>query len=534
MPTKAVFISLSSFPATVSRVKPGVLVASVAAVLVTAAPAHAVGSAHAPATRDALVALEPDARAERLVRSAGGVPVAAALDIWKLDGAATARLLPRLERLGALRYAEVSQRRDELVRFTDPLSTPELGWHLYAVGANGAEPPGPGFPITILDSGVDLGHPDFAGRPDTVALNPQVVSPSDDDAYHGTVVASTAAAAVNGVGAEGVYPQAAVRAWDLGDLSDASLIAGIMGAVAAGPSVINLSLGGDAASRAEYEAIAYAVGTGSLVVASAGNELGEGNPTLYPASYPHVLTVGSTGREGNASAFSSASPAVDLVAPGEDVPAQDPVTGTHRLETGTSFSAPIVSAAAAWIRTVRGAMSPTQLGDLLRASAKDVGQPGFDERSGFGLLDIPAALGWPIPAADPQEPNDDIRQVVAGGLFAKAKPLVSNRFRARLDATEDPDDVYRVSVPRNRTVTITVTPTADVRVALFGPTARTVSGRTARLAASDRAGRRAEVVSYTNRGRAAAVLFLHVRPGLRASVANPQYTVAVKRVPAPR
>jgi hypothetical protein len=179
-------------------------------------------------------------------------------------------------------------------------------------------------------------------------------------------------------------------------------------------------------------------------------------------------------------------------------------------------------------------MSPTQLGDLLRASAQDVGQPGFDERSGFGLLAIPAALGWPIPAADPQEPNDDIRQVVAGGLFAKAKPLVSNRFRARLDATEDPDDVYRVSVPRNRTVTITVTPTADVRVALFGPTARTVSGRTARLAASDRAGRRAEVVSYTNRGRAAAVLFLHVRPGLRASVANPQYTVAVKRVPAPR
>jgi hypothetical protein len=515
MPTKAVFTSLSSFPDTVSGVKPGVLVASVAAVLVTAAPAHAVGSAHAPATRDALVAIEPEARPERLVRSAGGVPVAAALGIWKLDGAATARLLPRLERLGALRYAELSQRRDELVRFTDPLSTPELGWHLYAVGANGAEPPGPGFPITILDSGVDLGHPDFAGRPDTVALNPQVVSPNDDDGYHGTVVASTAAAAVNGVGAEGVYPLAAVRTWDLGDLSDASLIEGIMGAVAAGPSVINLSLGGDAASRAEYEAIAYAVGTGSLVVASAGNELGEGNPTLYPASYPHVLTVGSIGREGNASAFSSASPAVDLVAPGEDVAAQDPVTGTHRLETGTSFSAPIVSAAAAWARTVRG------------------GRPGFDERTGFGLLDIPAALARPIPAADPQEPNDDVRQVTAGGLFAKAKPLVSNHFRARLDATEDPDDVYRVSVPGNRTATITVTPTSDVRVALFGPTARTVTGTRARLAVSDSAGRRAEVVRYTNRG-GATVLFLHVRPGLRASVANPQYTVAVRRVPVPR
>ena len=516
-----------------SRVKPGVLVASIAAVLATAAPAHALASAQGAVTKETLVALTPDVRAERLVRSAGGVPVAAALDIWKLDGAAAARLLPRLERLGALRYAEASQRRDALVRFTDPLSTPELGWHLYAVGANGAEPPGRGFPITILDSGVDLGHPDFAGRPDTVALNPQMVGPGDSDDYHGTFVASTAAAAVNGVGAEGVYPQALVRTWDLDDLSDGSLIAGIMAAVAAGPSVINLSIGGDTRSRAEYEAIAYAVGTGSLVVAAAGNELGEGNPTLYPASYPHVLTVGSTGRDGAASPFSSTSPAVDLAAPGEEVPAHDPVTGSHRLESGTSFSAPIVSAAAAWVRTVRGAMSPTQLADLLRGSARDVDQPGFDERTGFGLLDIPAALTRPVPAVDPQEPNDDVREVVAGGLFAKAKPLVPSRFRARLDLTEDLHDVYRVSVPRNRTVTITVTPTSDVRVALFGPAARTVSGTRARLAVSDAAGRRAEVVRYTNRGRA-TVLYLHVRPGLRASVANPQYAVAIRRAPAPR
>ena len=174
-----------------SRVKPCVLVASIATVLATAAPAHAVASAQGTVTRETLVALEPDVRAERLVRSAGGVPVAHALDIWKLDGAAAARLLPRLERLGALRYAEASQRRDALVRFTDPLSTPELGWHLYAVGADRAEPPGPGFPITILDSGVDLSHPDFAGRPDTVALNPQVVAPSDADDSYGTYLQQT-------------------------------------------------------------------------------------------------------------------------------------------------------------------------------------------------------------------------------------------------------------------------------------------------------------------------------------------------------
>ena len=82
-------------------------------------------------------------------------------------------------------------------------------------------------------------------------------------------------------------------------------------------------------------------------------------------------------------------------------------------------------------------------------------------------------------------------------------------------------------------MTITVTPTSDVRVALFGSTARTVSGTRARLAVSDAPGRRAEVVRYTNRGRA-TVLFLDVRPGLRASVANPQYAVAIRRAPARR
>jgi subtilisin family serine protease len=507
-------------------------------------PAHAVtfsaavptGTALAElASADAaLVALEPSAAAERLVGSAGGEQVSARLGIWELRGSAAARLVPRLERLGALRYAEPARARGALVRFTDPLSTPELGYHLYAVGANGAEPPGPGFPITIIDSGIDLAHPDFAGRPDTVSLNPQLVEPSFPAEYHGTAVGSTAAAAVNGVGAEGVYPQALIRTYDLPDLSDASVIAGIEAAIAAGPSVINMSLGGSAPSRAEYEVILRAVGTGSLVVAASGNELEQGNPILYPASYPHVVTVGATSRDGAPSVFSSASSAVDLVAPGEQLPLQHPTDpAAYVLESGTSFAAPIVSAAAAWVRTARGAMNPTQLADLLRSTAKDVDVPGFDERTGFGLLNIPAALAAPIPAVDPQEPNDDIHQVVADGLFPRAKPLVSPRLNGGLDATEDPSDVYRVAVPRGRKLTATVTGAADVRVALYGPTARTVSSTRSRLAVSDRAGRSVETVSYTNRGTASVVVFLHVRPTARAAVANPRYSVALTRVRAP-
>ena len=526
-----------------SRVKLAVVAAVAGVALVP--PAHAATFSPAVPTGraltelasadTALVAIDRTEAAERLLRAAGGERLSARLDIWQLRGRAAANVLPGLKRLGALRYAEPARPRDAHVRFTDPLSTPELGYHLYAIGANAAEPPGPGFPVTILDSGIDLAHPDFAGRPDTVELNPQLVDVSDAEEYHGTAVASTAAAAVNGVGAEGVYPQALIRTYDLPTLSSPSLIRGILTAVAAGSSVINLSLGGPRASRAEADTIAYAVGTGSLVVAAAGNELDEGNPIVFPAHYPHVLTVGATDRAGAASVFSSASAAVDLAAPGEELPLQHPTDPTRHIpQSGTSFAAPIVSAAAAWIRTVRGAMNPTQLADLLRSTAKDVDVLGFDVRTGFGLLDIPAALAAPIPPVDPQEPNDDVREVVSGGLFAQAKRPVSTRFRARLDAFEDPDDVYRVTAPRNRTVPITVTPTSDVRVALYGPRARTVAGRRERLAVSDRAGRRAEAVSYTNRGRVAQVLYLHVQPAPQATVANPEYAVKIVRVRAPR
>lgn len=522
------------------------LLALVAAASVTAQAASAVTfSAAVPTGRalsqlaaadTALVALEADARAERLVRAQGGTLLSARLRIWKLDGNAAARLVPQLEQLGALRYAEPSHRRDSLVRFTDPLATPEISYHLRAIGADRAEAPGPGFPITIIDSGLDVTHPDFAGRPNTVLLNSQLVSGPDGEDYHGTEVASTAAAAVNGVGAEGAYPDAALRIFDLrDDLADDAVVAGIDAALAAGPSVINLSLGGPEPSRAEFEATQLAFGSGSLIVASSGNELDQGNPVLYPASFPHVLTVGATDRNNEPTVFSSAGSALDLTAPGQEIPFQDPLDpASYELIDGTSFSSPLVSAAAAWVRTVRGSMTVGQLGDLLRLSARDIGEEGYDERSGYGILTIPDALAEPLPPRDPQEPNDDIRQVVARGLFAAAKPLASARFNASVDDVEDPRDVYRVSVPKGRKLTVRVTSDDDVRVALFGPTARTVAGTRARLGVTDRAGKAPQTLTYVNKTRGALVLFLDVSPGKARKVANPSYRVELKTSLAPR
>ena len=68
----------------------------------------------------------------------------------------------------------------------------------------------------------------------------------------------------------------------------------------------------------------------------------------------------------------------------------------------------------------------TQLFDLMRWSATDIDAPGFDEDTGWGLLNVPAALSDAPPPVDPHEPNEDVYEIGAGKLFAAAdKPLTS-------------------------------------------------------------------------------------------------------------
>ena len=161
--------------------------------------------------------------------------------------------------------------------FTDPLAPPLYSWHVYAVGANQVPTAGAGFPITIFDSGLDAAHPDFAGRPNTLMLNPQNVALTAED-YHGTLVASVAAAAFNGVGAEGVYSGAALRSYDFDYATWESYVQGFVSTLQAGPSVINMSFGGAEASRADYELMIAAFEMGSTLVAASGNEYRGGEP----------------------------------------------------------------------------------------------------------------------------------------------------------------------------------------------------------------------------------------------------------------
>ena len=435
------------------------------------------------ASRYTLVGLDstPSALDTFALRAAGARLVSRPLNIWRVRSTVAKRLLPGLRATGNLEAAEPDLRFrtfDHLAQ-GDPLIPQE--WWIPVVGTDRAEPPGPGIPITVLDTGLDTSHEEFASRPNTVLLDRQVVVPSsdpNDEPQHGTAVSSVAAAPANGVGLVGVYPQAKLQEWDFGQAELSDVIAGFDAATKNGRTVINISGGFFGYSTLLERAVDRAVARGALVVAAAGNDRQNNSRAAYPASLPHVLTVAATDQSGKVAYFSSRSLANDVAAPGENIPVAVPKfanpTG-YDVYDGTSFSSPIVAGAAAWVWNARPKLTGSQVADVLRASARDVSPPGWDADTGYGIVDIPTALAVAAPRADPDEPNDDIFAVKPHGLTsAGASPLTTRTrgfavVKARMDETEDPEDVYRIWLPANRRVVVRVVADANVDLAVWGP-----------------------------------------------------------------
>ena len=177
-------------------------------------------------------------------------------------------------------------------------------------------------------------------------------------------------------------------------------------------------------------------------------------------------------------------------------------------------------------------MEKTRVFDLVRWTAADTAAPNWDERTGFGIVDMPALLAAPLPPVDPMEPNDDIDQVKPGEMFASGKRPINPSGKnasvgARIDVTEDPDDVYRVVVPAKRRVTVTVKGT-DLALGLWGPLAKTVwTGSYARLGVSDKT-KTTETLALINRSKRAVVFYAHVRLSPKAQYGDAVYTLGVR------
>ncbi|HYX87761.1 MAG TPA: S8 family serine peptidase [Gaiellaceae bacterium] len=537
-------------------------------VLVCCAPAAAAGSAAPAILPDSLpqadqlrsVLLYPRTIVELdrirgpalapALKRAGGELIVPELQLWRMPTAGALAMLPGLLRTGIVRSVtpDAPLGPDFWSLFgpslTDPLAADE--WWMAHIGRDRWTPPGPGVPLTVLDSGLDVSHEEFRRRPNTRALNRQTFS-EDESELHGTAVASVAAAPANGVGIVGVYPRVRLRSWDISPHGIPTLgdeLQGLGYVIRHRRSVVNMSFGGATYFAVEEHTILAAFGAGSLMVASSGNLRELLSIAEYPAGFPHVLTVGATDENDDVTVFSSASPALDLVAPGLDMPVAAPrslVPEGYLTLSGTSFSAPLVSGAAAALWTRRPKLDKTQVSEILRTTARDVGDPGRDIDTGLGMLDIPAAARAPAPRLDPQEPNDDIYLVRPDGLFRAGRyPLTTpvrsrSRLTARLDVTEDPRDVYRVYVPAQSRLLLTVKPAANanVDVGLWGPRTTTVTERGAALrrdllGGSAKPGASAE--SITIRGLATGrYVYVNVFLGRRVEAAGYSLSLAPAR-----
>jgi thermitase len=285
----------------------------------------------------------------------------ARIDVSRLgiaQGQKVEQIVERLRKLPQVAYAEPNY----LLRIALPSDDSRWSeqWDMRKMGADQAwavERGSPSVIIAIVDTGVQLDHPDLKQK--LVAGHDFVDGDDapDDVGGHGTHCAGIAGAATgNGVGVAGVCPGCSimpVRVMDGSGTGSVSAIAdGIVWAADHGARVISLSLGGPFGSSAEQDAIDYAWGKGAVVVAAAGND--NTQSPFYPAWYEHCIAVGASDENDARAGFSDYGTWVDVAAPGTSILSTVP-GGSYEYKQGTSMAAPHVAGLAGLVLSRLGA-----------------------------------------------------------------------------------------------------------------------------------------------------------------------------------
>lgn len=343
-------------------------------------------------------------------------------------------------------------------------------------------------PIAILDTGVDPAAVQLGGRvlPGWDAATGAPVSGDWDG--HGTTAAGLAAAA--GMGVVGVAPAAPilpVRIYAPGSRAAAlDVVAkGITLAVAKGAGVVVVegAVAAAAATEAEVRALSKAVDAalaqGVIVVAGMGDET-VADPWL-PSSLPHVLAAGAATATPSRSAPVNTGPWLDLLVPGEGVTGPLPTALCplgFGFSSGSSFAAPALGAAVAIVQAARPSLTVAQLFEAVRRTGTDLGVGGRDDDSGYGMLNVPAALtATPLAKDTSPEPDDDPFWVRSKDYIKRHPALLTKtklRFKAvgSVSPAKDPADVYRVSLTKGERMVVSVNaadPNALLELALLDP-----------------------------------------------------------------
>ncbi|MGW7485009.1 S8 family serine peptidase [Nonomuraea muscovyensis] len=275
---------------------------------------------------------------------------------------------------------------------------------------------GKGVTVAVIDSLVDVRVKELRGRVTTAPdMSAPTVQREARPGRHGTAMAALIAGSGAGQGLVGVAPEARVLSIplavtedpDLGTIDpeprqpagrESPLARALRYAVNHGAKVVSMSIGSYGPHRSEREAVSYALGKGVVLVAAVGNDGQTGytemNGTSYwsfPAGYPGVIGVAAVDKQGRQASFSSDNLSVLVAAPGVDVPVvrRD---GGYELSRGTSSAGALVAGVAALVKSCQPRLRPEQVAQALAAGARGRPAAGYDDKTGFGVVDAGAAL----------------------------------------------------------------------------------------------------------------------------------------------
>jgi len=254
---------------------------------------------------------------------------------------------------------------------------------------------GLGVKVAVVDTGIDLDHPDLINniKGNVNCINPR--KSGDDDNGHGTHVAGIVAAANNQIGVIGVGPEISLYAVKVLDkngngwLSD--LIEGLEWCINNKMDIVNMSLGSSSDNQSFHDAIRKVYEAGIIQVAAAGNNGLTDGSIDYPAKYPETIAVSAVGQNSDGSLypanFSSYGPEIDLTAPGVNIKSTY-INGNYKTFDGTSMATPHVSGVAALTLSVKGWMSPDELKTYLKNRAENLGLDPYKQGAGLIRADL--------------------------------------------------------------------------------------------------------------------------------------------------
>lgn len=300
--------------------------------------------------------------------------------------------------------------------------------------------------IAIVDTGIDLQHPDLKNYIVSGTNLVKANNPPLDDNGHGTNVAGviTSTALKNSL-ASGIpwTPRIMpIKALDNDGTGDEEHLGeGINYAVAHGAHIVLLSLGLNKFSTYLSDVVEKAEAQGVLLIAASGNE---GDAIKYPAAYATVLSVGGVTTNHKVDLDSNYGSELDIVANWNVYTTA--IGGGYERQEGTSMAAPQVAAACALLWSKYPEMKPAQIRNMIRQTAEVMDGKGWDEHSGYGMLRIDRLLAEK-PLDDIYEPNDQAET-------AKILPI-GKKSNAVITSSKD-TDWFIIDAPYNGSLQLNI------------------------------------------------------------------------------